>query len=35
MSVVDSTVSKLNNRYLVAIVVGLFVVGVVRRFVGR
>ena len=35
MSVVDSTVTKLNNRYLVAVVVGLFVVGVARRFIGR
>lgn len=31
----DGIVSKLNNRYLVAIVVGLFVLGVARRFVGR
>lgn len=31
----DSIITKLNNRYLVAIVVGLFVVGVARRFIGR
>lgn len=31
----DRVVSLFNNRYLVAIVVGLFVVGVARRFVGR
>jgi len=31
----DTIVSKLNNRYLIAIVVGLFVLGVVRRFAGR
>lgn len=30
-----SVVNALNNRYLIAIVVGLFVVGVARRFVGR
>lgn len=28
-------VNKLNNRYLIAIVVGLFVLSVGRRFVGR
>lgn len=28
-------VNKLNNRYLVAVVCGLFLLGVVRRFVGR
>lgn len=26
-------VDKLNNRYLVAIIVGLFLIGIVRRFV--
>lgn len=31
----DKVVSLFNNRYLIAIVVGLFVVGVFRRFVGR
>lgn len=31
----DKILSFLNNRYLVAIVVGLFVLGVVRRFVGK
>ena len=28
-------VGTLNNRYLIAIVVGLFVLGVGRRFIGR
>lgn len=31
----NRVVNGLNNKYLIAIVVGLFVVGVVRRFVGR
>lgn len=31
----DKIVSSLNNRYLVAVMVGLFVVGIARRFVGR
>lgn len=31
----DRVVAWFNNRYLVAIVVGLFVLGVARRFVGR
>jgi len=31
----NSVVSFLNKPILVAIVVGLFVLGVVRRFVGR
>lgn len=31
----DRVVTFLNNRYLVAIIVGLFVLGVVRRFAGR
>jgi hypothetical protein len=31
----DAIISKLNNRYLVAIVVGLFLLSVVRRFAGR
>lgn len=26
-------VDKLNNRYLVAIIVGLFLIGIVRRFI--
>ena len=30
-----SIVNKLNNRYLVAAVTGLFVVGIVSRFVRR
>jgi hypothetical protein len=30
---VDTIVNKLNNRYLVAVIVGLFLVGIVRRFV--
>lgn len=28
-------VGALNNRYLIAIVVGLFVLGVAKRFIGR
>lgn len=35
MAGVDTIITKLNNRYLVAIIVGLFLVGIVRRFVGR
>jgi hypothetical protein len=31
----DSIVSKLNNRYLVAIIVLLFLLGVARKFAGR
>jgi len=31
----DKIVNALNNRFLIAIVVGLFVLGVVRRFAGR
>jgi hypothetical protein len=31
----DKIVGLLNNRYLIAIVVGLFVLGVFRRFAGR
>lgn len=31
----DTLVNKLNNRYLVAIIVGLFLLGIVRRFAGR
>lgn len=30
-----NVINALNNRYLVAIVVGLFVVGVARRFISR
>ncbi len=33
MSAVSGAVNKLNNRYLVAIIVGLFLLGIVRRFV--
>jgi hypothetical protein len=32
---VNGIVNKLNNRYLVAVIVLLFLVGVARRFVGR
>jgi hypothetical protein len=32
---VDTLVNKLNNKYLVAIVVGLFVLSFARRVVGR
>jgi hypothetical protein len=31
----DRVIGFLNNKYLVAVVVGLFVLGVVRRFAGR
>jgi len=31
----DSIVSKLNNRYLVAVIVLLFLIGVFKRFAGR
>lgn len=31
----DRAVSFLNNRYLVAVIVGLFLLGIVRRFAGR
>ncbi len=31
----DRVIGFLNNKYLVAIVVGLFVLSVGRRFVGR
>lgn len=33
MSALGSTVDKLNNRYLVAIIVGLFLWSVARRFI--
>jgi len=32
MSALNTAVNKLNNRYLIAIIVLLFLVGVVRRF---
>ena len=35
MSAVDGIVNKLNNRYVLATIAGLFLVGVVRRFLGR
>lgn len=31
----NGIVNKLNNRYLVAIIVLMFLVGVARRFAGR
>lgn len=31
----NKVINALNNRYLIAIVVGLFVLGVARRFAGR
>ena len=31
----NSVIGFLNNKYLIAIVVGLFVLGTVRRFAGR
>ncbi len=31
----DRIISFLNNRYLIAVVVGLFVLSLARRFVGR
>jgi hypothetical protein len=33
MSAVGTAVDKLNNRYLVAIIVALFLYGLLRRFV--
>lgn len=35
MSGLNGIVNKLNNRYLVAIIVGLFLLGVVKGFAGR
>jgi len=32
MSAITTAVDKLNNRYLVAIIVALFLYGVLRRF---
>lgn len=32
---VDGVVSKLNNRYVIAVIVFLFLLGIIRRFVGR
>lgn len=31
----DRVIGFLNNRYLVAVLVGLFLLGFVRRFAGR
>jgi hypothetical protein len=31
----DRVIRALNNRYLVAVVCGLFVLGIVKRFAGR
>ena len=31
----DRIISFLNNKYLVAVLVGLFLLGFARRFVGR
>jgi hypothetical protein len=31
----NTVIGFLNNKYLVAVVVGLFVLGVVRKFAGR
>lgn len=31
----DRVVGFLNNRYLIAVIVGLFVLGVVRKFASR
>ena len=31
----DAIVNKLNNRYLIAVVVGLFVLSIVRSFAHR
>lgn len=31
----NGVVSFLNNRYLVAVLVGLFLLGIVRKFAGR
>ncbi len=32
---VSGVADKLNNKYLVAIIVLLFLLGIVRRFIGR
>lgn len=34
-NIMDRVVTFLNNKYLVAILVGLFVLGVVKRVAGR
>lgn len=31
----DRVIAFLNNKYLVAVIVGLFLLGIVRRFAGR
>jgi hypothetical protein len=31
----DRLISFLNNKYLVAVLVGLFLLGIARRFAGR
>jgi hypothetical protein len=31
----DRVISFLNNRYLIAILVGLFLLGIFKRFAGR
>ena len=31
----NRVVNALNNKYLIAIIVGLFVLGVAKRFIGR
>ena len=31
----DSIVNKLNNKYVIAVMVALFVAGIFRRFAGR
>lgn len=35
MAVVETTVNKLNNKYLVAIVTGMVVLAFARRLIGR
>lgn len=35
MSAIDTVVNKLNNKVLIAIIVALFLWGVVRRFLMR
>lgn len=35
MSAVNTVVDKLNNKYLLALIAGLFVYGIVRRVTNR
>lgn len=35
MGAINTLINKLNNKVLIAIIVGLFLIGIFRRFVGR